>query len=269
MSRIQGCFEALAKAGGKALIPYITAGDPHPSLTVPLMHALVESGSDILELGVPFSDPMADGPVIQRSGERALKHGVGLKDVLQFVKQFREKDGDTPIVLMGYANPIEAMGIEKFAAAAKTAGIDGVIVVDYPPEECVEFSALMKKADIDPIFLLAPTSTKKRIDEVARSGSGYLYYVSLRGVTGAANIDVSEIGKKIPSIRAATKMPIGVGFGIRDAESARRVAASADAVVIGSRLIQEIEAGAADQAVARVKAFLRPIRQALDASFHR
>ena len=265
MSRIQGRFEALAKAGRKALIPYITAGDPHPSLTVPLMRALVESGCDIIELGVPFSDPMADGPVIQRSGERALKHGVGLRDVLSLVKQFREKDETTPIVLMGYANPIEAMGTEKFAAAAKAAGIDGVIVVDYPPEECVDFSVLMKKNDIDPIFLLAPTSTKKRIDEVARSGSGYLYYVSLRGVTGAANIDVSEIGEKIPSIRAATKMPIGVGFGIRDAESARRIAASADAVVIGSRLIQEIEAGSADSAVMRVKAFLKPIRQALDA----
>jgi tryptophan synthase alpha chain len=264
MSRIQGRFEALAGARRKALIPYITAGDPHPSLTVPLMRALVESGCDIIELGVPFSDPMADGPVIQRSGERALKHGVGLSLVLSMVSEFRRKDGETPVVLMGYANPIEAMGIEKFAAAAKAAGIDGVIVVDYPPEECVDFSALMKKNDIDPVFLLAPTSTKKRIDEVARSGSGYLYYVSLRGVTGAANIDVSEIGKKIPSIRAATKMPIGVGFGIRDAESARRVAASADAVVIGSRLIQEIEAGSPDQAVARVKAFLTPIRRALD-----
>ena len=269
MSRIQGRFEALAKAGRKALIPYITAGDPHPSLTVPLMRALVEAGADILELGVPFSDPMADGPVIQRSGERALKHGVGLKDVLHLVMQFREEDQATPIVLMGYANPIEAMGIERFAAAAKAAGIDGVIVVDYPPEECLDFCALMKQNGVDPIFLLAPTSTKKRIDEVARSGSGYLYYVSLRGVTGASNIDFSEITSKIPSIRAATRMPIGVGFGIRDAESARRVAASADAVVIGSRIIQEIEAGGADQAVARVKAFLQPIRQALDASFRR
>ncbi|HEY1291057.1 MAG TPA: tryptophan synthase subunit alpha [Burkholderiales bacterium] len=269
MSRIQGRFEALAGAGRKALIPYITAGDPHPSLTVPLMHALVESGSDILELGVPFSDPMADGPVIQRSGERALKHGVGLKDVLSLVRQFREKDRTTPVVLMGYANPIEAMGIEKFAAAAKAAGIDGVIVVDYPPEECVDFSALMQKNDIDPIFLLAPTSTEKRIHEVARSGSGYLYYVSLRGVTGASNIDFSEVGKNLPLIRAATRMPIGVGFGIRDPESARRIAASADAVVIGSRLIQEIEAGTPDQAVARAKAFLKPIREALDASFRR
>ena len=265
MSRIQSCFEALGKSKRKALIPYITAGDPHPSLTVPLMRALVEAGSDILELGVPFSDPMADGPVIQRSGERALKHGVGLNDVLRMVGEFRRADSATPIVLMGYANPIEAMGVAKFAAAAKAAGIDGVIVVDYPPEECLEFSALMKRNDIDPIFLLAPTSTKKRIDEVARSGSGYLYYVSLRGVTGAANIDLSDVAAHIPQIRAATRLPIGVGFGIRDAESARRVAQTADAVVIGSRIIQEIEAGAADQAVSRVKAFLRPIREALDA----
>lgn len=264
MSRIQGRFEALAKAKRKALIPYITAGDPHPSLTVPLLRALVESGADIIELGVPFSDPMADGPVVQRSGERALKHGVGLKDVLSMVKDFRKGDTITPVVLMGYANPIEAMGVEKFAAAAKAAGIDGVIVVDYPPEECLEFSALIRKNDIDPIFLLAPTSTRKRIDEVARSGSGYLYYVSLRGVTGASNIDVSEIKEKIPLIRKATRMPIGVGFGIRDAESAKRIAQTADAVVIGSRVIQEIEAGAADQAVTRVKQFLAPIRKALD-----
>ena len=264
MSRIQGRFEAFAKAKRKALIPYITAGDPHPSLTVPLLHGLVEAGSDIIELGVPFSDPMADGPVVQRSGERALKNGVGLRDVLSLVKQFREKDKTTPIVLMGYANPIEAMGVEKFAAAAKAAGIDGVIVVDYPPEECLEFSVLLKKNDIDPVFLLAPTSTKKRIDEVARSGSGYLYYVSLRGVTGASNIDISEIKERIPSIRKATRLPIGVGFGIRDAESAKRIAQMADAVVIGSRIIQEIEAGAADQAVTRVKQFLAPIRKALD-----
>jgi len=265
MSRIQGRFEALAKAKRKALIPYITAGDPHPSLTVPLMRGLVEAGADILELGVPFSDPMADGPVIQRAGERALKHGVGLSDVLRFVVEFRKTDGKTPIVLMGYANPIEAMGVEKFVAAAKAAGVDGVIVVDYPPEECEQFAAMAKKAEIDPIFLLAPTSTDKRIEQVGRVGSGYLYYVSLRGVTGAANLDFSEVSSRIPAIRAATRLPIGVGFGIRDAESARRVAQSADAVVIGSRIIQEIEAGAADQAVSRVKAFLKPIREALDA----
>jgi tryptophan synthase alpha chain len=264
MSRIHGRFGALAKAKRKALIPYITAGDPHPSLTVPLMRGLVEAGADIIELGVPFSDPMADGPVIQRAGERALKFGVGLADVLRMVTEFRQTDAATPVVLMGYANPIEAMGVQNFIGAAKIAGVDGVIVVDYPPEECVDFAALARKNDIDPIFLLAPTSTDRRIEEVARNGSGYLYYVSLRGVTGAANIDVSEISKRIPDIRAATKLPIGVGFGIRDAESAKRVAQTADAVVIGSRIIQEIEAGAADQAVSRVKAFLKPIREALD-----
>jgi tryptophan synthase alpha chain len=265
MSRIQGRFQALGRDKRKALIPYITAGDPHPSLTVPLMRALVEAGADILELGVPFSDPMADGPVIQRAGERALKHGVGLSDVLKLVSEFRKSDTATPVVLMGYANPIEAMGTEEFVAAARAAGVDGVIVVDYPPEECEPFAAMAQKAGIDPIFLLAPTSTDKRIEQVARVGSGYLYYVSLRGITGAANIDFSEISSRIPRIRAATRLPIGVGFGIRDAESARRVAQSADAVVIGSRIIQEIEAGSADGAVARVKAFLKPIRQALDA----
>jgi tryptophan synthase alpha chain len=264
MSRIQGRFESLAKAKRKALIPYITAGDPHPSLTVPLMRGLVEAGADIVELGVPFSDPMADGPVIQRAGERALKFGVGLGDVLKMVAEFRRADAATPIVLMGYANPVEAMGVENFIGAAKIAGVDGVIVVDYPPEECEDFAALARKNDIDPIFLLAPTSTDKRIEEVARNGSGYLYYVSLRGVTGAANIDLSDVARHIPHIRAATKLPIGVGFGIRDAESARRVAQTADAVVIGSRIIQEIEAGAPEQAVARVKKFLRPIREALD-----
>jgi tryptophan synthase alpha chain len=267
MSRIQARFESLARERRKALIPYITAGDPHPSLTVPLLRALVEAGADILELGVPFSDPMADGPVIQRAGERALKHGVGLADVLRLVHQFREGDSSTPVVLMGYANPIEAMGVENFVGAAKTAGVDGVIVVDYPPEECEQFAALAKKNDIDPIFLLAPTSTDRRIEQVARVGSGYLYYVSLRGITGATHLDLSEVSSRIPKIRAATRLPIGVGFGIRDAESARKVAQTADAVVIGSRIIQEIEAGAADQAVSRVKAFLKPIREALDASF--
>jgi tryptophan synthase alpha chain len=265
MSRIQGRFEALARAKRKALIPYITAGDPSPHLTVPLLHALVEAGSDILELGVPFSDPMADGPVIQRSGERALKHGVGLGDVLGMVSEFRRADGATPVVLMGYANPIEAMGTRAFLDRARSAGVDGVIVVDYPPEECAEFAELAKARDIDPVFLLAPTSTDKRINDVARCGSGYIYYVSLRGVTGAAHLDLSDVAARIPKIRAATKLPIGVGFGIRDAESARRVAQTADAVVIGSRLIQEIEAGPPADAVARVKSFLRPIRQALDA----
>jgi tryptophan synthase alpha chain len=265
MSRIAARFDTLREAKRKALIPYITAGDPHPALTVPLMRALVEAGADILELGVPFSDPMADGPVIQRSGERALKHGVGLGDVLKLVTEFRKEDSKTPLVLMGYANPIEALGTAKFVAAAKTAGVDGVIVVDYPPEECADFAQLLRAHDIDPVFLLAPTSSDKRIHDVARVGSGYIYYVSLRGVTGAAHLDLAEVTSRIPKIRAATKLPIGVGFGIRDAASARRVAQTADAVVIGSRIIQEIEAGAPDQAVARVKELLRPIRKALDA----
>ena len=264
MSRIATRFEELRKAKRKALIPYITAGDPHPSLTVPLMRGLVEAGADIIELGVPFSDPMADGPVVQRAGERALKNRVGLSLVLKLVEEFRETDKTTPVVLMGYANPVEAMGLEKFVAGAKRAGVDGVIVVDYPPEECEEFSKLAKQNGIDPVFLLAPTSTDRRIQEVGRVGSGYLYYVSLRGVTGAGNIDLADVAARMPKIRAATKLPIGVGFGIRDAESARRVAQTADAVVIGSRIIQEIEAGNADQAVARVKSFLMPIRKALD-----
>jgi tryptophan synthase alpha chain len=264
MSRIEARFRALEKARRKALIPYITAGDPHPSLTVPLMRGLVEAGADIIELGVPFSDPMADGPVVQRAGERALKNGVGLSLVLKLVEEFRKADPTTPVVLMGYANPIEAMGVEKFVAGAKKSGVDGVIVVDYPPEECEAFSELAKKNGIDPVFLLAPTSTDQRIRDVGRVGSGYLYYVSLRGVTGAANIDLSDVAARIPKIRAATKLPIGVGFGIRDAESAKRVAQTADAVVIGSRIIQEIESGSADQAVARVKSFLMPIREALD-----
>jgi tryptophan synthase alpha chain len=204
MSRIQGRFESLTRDGRKALIPYITAGDPEPALTVPLMRALVEAGADILELGVPFSDPMADGPVIQRAGERALKHGVALSNVLDMAAQFRKADSSTPIVLMGYANPIEAMGVEKFVAAAKSAGVDGVIVVDYPPEECVAFCDSLKRHGIDPVFLLAPTSTDKRIEQVARVGSGYLYYVSLRGITGASHLDFSEVSSKIPKIRAAT-----------------------------------------------------------------
>jgi tryptophan synthase alpha chain len=264
MSRIEARFEALRRARRKALIPFITAGDPQPQLTVPLMRALVEGGADLLELGVPFSDPMADGPVIQRSSERALRHGVGLGDVLEMVRAFRRADADTPVVLMGYANPIEAMGGEKFIAAAAAAGVDGVIVVDYPPEECEAFAALARQRGIDPIFLLAPTSTDARFREVARLGSGYLYYVSLKGVTGAAHLDLAEVARRIPRIRAATRLPIGVGFGIRDADSARQVAEVADAVVIGSRIIEEIEAAGAERAAERVKALLRSIRAALD-----
>jgi tryptophan synthase alpha chain len=264
MSRIAPTFAALAANNKTGLVTFITAGDPGPEMTVPLMHAMVAGGADILELGVPFSDPMAEGPVIQRACERALKFGIGTRDVLEYVRQFRETNQSTPVVLMGYANPIEAMGIRPFLERAQAAGVDGVIVVDYPPEECAEFADLARSHDIDPIFLLAPTSTDKRIHDVARCGSGYLYYVSLRGVTGASHLDLGDVAARIPKIRAATRLPIGVGFGIRDAESARRVAQTADAVVIGSRIIQEIEAGAPEQAVARVKTFLKPIREALD-----
>ena len=265
MSRIQARFEALRAVKKKALIPYITAGYPNPALTVPLLHALVDAGCDILEIGVPFSDPMADGPVVQRSSEGALKHGTGLGDVLGMVREFRTRDATTPIVLMGYANPIEAMGVEKFVATAASAGVDGVIVVDYPPEECEAFAALCGKNGIDQVFLLAPTSTDARIREVARVGSGYLYYVSLKGVTGAGHIDVSDVAAHLPKIRAASKLPIGVGFGIRDAASAKAISEVADAVVIGSRIIEEIEAAGPADAVARVGAFVRPIRAALDA----
>lgn len=265
MSRIEAKFASLQAAKRKALIPYVTAGFPVPATTVPMLHALVEAGCDILEIGVPFSDPMADGPAIQRSSEAALKHGVGLVDVLGMVREFRATDASTPIVLMGYANPIEAMGVERFVADAATAGVDGVIVVDYPPEECVEFAALCAKNGIDQIFLLAPTSTDARIKAVAKMGSGYLYYVSLKGVTGAGHIDVSQVAAQLPKIRAVSKLPIGVGFGIRDAASAKAIAAVADAVVIGSRIIEEIEAAGAADAAARVGALVRPIRAALDA----
>jgi tryptophan synthase alpha chain len=265
MSRISARFAELKAAGRKALIPYVTAGDPKLDSTVPILHGLVEAGSDLLEIGVPFSDPMADGPAIQRASERALRNGVGLADVLGLVAAFRKKDGKTPIVLMGYANPIEAMGVEKFVAAAKSAGVDGVIVVDYPPEECAPFTELCGKAGIDCIFLLAPTSTDARIREVARAGTGYLYYVSLKGVTGVKSADASDIATHLPRLRAVSKLPIGVGFGIKDAESAKAIAKLADAVIIGTRIVQEIESAGPEHAAARVKALIQPIRKALDA----
>jgi len=264
MSRIPSTFVKLQSLGRKALIPFITAGDPEPGMTVPLMHALVESGADIIELGIPFSDPMADGPTIQRASERALAYGVSLRQVLAMVREFRRRDAHTPVVLMGYANPVEAMGTAAFGAAAQAAGIDGVLVVDYPPEECEEFSALLKGYGIDPIFLLAPTSTDTRFAQVAAAGSGYIYYVSLKGVTGAGHLDLAEVARRIPLIRARVGMPVGVGFGIRDGESACRIAAVADAVVIGSRIIEEIENSAPEDAVARVRAFVTGIRAALD-----
>lgn len=264
MSRIQSTLAALAANNKKGLIPFITAGDPSPDLTVPLMHALVAGGADILELGVPFSDPMAEGPVIQRACERALKFNVGMRDVLGFVSEFRKTNTTTPVVLMGYANPIERMGQTAFVLAAKAAGVDGTIVVDYPPEECEEFAATLKANDMDPIFLLAPTSTEERIQQVAKFGSGFSYYVSLKGVTGAANIDIGEVSQRIAAIRQHVKLPIGVGFGIRDAATAKAVAAVSDAVVIGSRIIQELENTPRELAVEAVQTFIAGIRKALD-----
>jgi tryptophan synthase alpha chain len=265
MSRIQATFERLARERKKALIPYVTAGDPNPSVTVPLMHALAKAGADVIELGVPFSDPMADGPVIQRSGERALKHRVGLDRVVGFVAEFRKADPATPVVLMGYANPIEAMGIKAFVDAAGRAGVDGVLVVDYPPEESQDLAAALHEHGMDMIFLLAPTSTEARIEQVARLASGYVYYVSLRGVTGAKHLDLDDVSARLPSIRNKTRLPIGVGFGIRDGETARAVARVADAVVIGSRIIQEMEQATPETCVEKGAAFLRGIRGAMDA----
>lgn len=264
MTKIQAVFERLQAQGRKALIPFITAGDPDPALTVPLLHALVRAGADIIELGVPFSDPMADGPTIQRASERALAKGVSLRQVLELVKNFRVDDQQTPIVLMGYANPIESMGVGSFAGAASAAGVDGVLVVDYPPEEGIEFARILKRHDLDPIFLLAPTSSDARVSQVGALASGYLYYVSLKGVTGSAALDIAAVAARLPEIRARTGVPVGVGFGIRDAATAAAVAVIADAVVVGSRIIEEIEKSPPDQACARVFALVADIRRGMD-----
>ena len=264
MSRIESTFAALKAQNKTGLVAFITAGDPGPDMTVPLMHALVEGGVDIIELGVPFSDPMAEGPVIQRACERALKFGIGISDVFAYVREFRKTNRDTPVVLMGYANPIERIGSANFIARSREAEADGAIVVDYPPEECEEFADAMRAADLDLIFLLAPTSTRERIAQVARYGSGFSYYVSLKGVTGAGSIDTAEVAQKVAAIREFVKLPIGVGFGIRDAATAKAVAKVADAVVIGSRIIQELENTPKEGAVAAVRTFVAGIRQALD-----
>lgn len=264
MSRIKSAFDRLNGEGRKALIPFITAGDPDAALTVPLMHTLVEAGADVIELGVPFSDPMADGPTIQRASERALAKGMSLRKVLQLVVEFRKTDGKTPVVLMGYANPIEAMGMEKFAMAAAQSGVDGVLVVDYPPEEAATFGVAMKANGMDPIFLLAPTSTAARIAQVADIASGYVYYVSLAGVTGSGALNVDAVAARLPQIREKTGLPVGVGFGIRDASTAARIAGIADAVVVGSRIIEEIEKSTAETACANVKALVADIRRGVD-----
>ena len=264
MSRIGQTFTALKAQNKKALIPFFTAGDPSPALTVPLMHALAEAGADIIELGVPFSDPMADGPTIQRSSERALLHNVCLKDILGMVRAFRKQNDTTPVVLMGYANPIEAMGYENFASQAQTAGVDGVLTVDYPPEECSEFLAYLAQHELDPIFLLSPTSVDARVAAVAKAARGFVYYVSLKGVTGAANLDLAEVKARMSQLRKQISLPLGVGFGIRDGAMAKSMAEFADAVVIGSRIVQEIENAPAEEVAARVGALVRSIRTAMN-----
>jgi len=264
MSRIDAAFEKARAKKRAALIPFVTAGDPAPAQTVAVMHGLVAGGADVIELGVPFSDPMADGPVIQRSSERALKHGVSLKDVLAYVAEFRRTDSATPVVLMGYANPIERMGLEAFVKAAKASGVDGVLIVDYPPEESGPWLEALEGSGIAPIFLLSPTSSEARIKLVAEVARGYIYYVSLKGVTGAANIDTSDVEAMIRRIRAHTQVPVGVGFGIRDGATARRVGSVADAVVIGSRIVQDLSDNAPEAAPERARKLLAEFREALE-----
>jgi tryptophan synthase alpha chain len=264
-SRLGACFAQLRARERTGLITYIAGGDPTPALTVPLLHELVRAGADILELGVPFSDPMADGPTIQRAAERGIRNGVGLRSCLQMVKAFRTTDTRTPVVLMGYANPIEHMGTGAFIAAAAEAGVDGVIVVDYPPEECESFAAALQAAGIDLIFLLAPTSTPERIARVAQLARGFLYYVSLKGTTGAGNLDVDAVAARLPAIRERSKLPLAVGFGIRDGAGAKALSRVADAVVVGSRLVEEIERKGADGALAAAAGLVSGIRAAIDA----
>ncbi len=265
MSRIDATFAGLRDRSRKALIPYVAAGDPHADTTVAIMLAMAKAGADVIELGVPFSDPMADGPVIQKASERALARGIGMTQVLAMVAAFRREDDTTPVVLMGYANPVERHGTERFVADAKAAGVDGVLVVDYPPEECEEFAALLKRHGMDPIFLIAPTSSDARIAAVAAVASGYVYHVSLKGVTGAGHFDIDAVKAMIPRIREHVNVPVGVGFGIRDAKTARAVADVADAVVIGSALVQLLESASRDEAPAVAAGFIAGIRRALDA----
>lgn len=266
MSRLAAKFAELSKTGRKALIPFVSAGDPNPDFTVPMLHAMVGAGADIIELGVPFSDPMADGPVIQRASERALSHKMSLRKVLQLVAQFRAQDPDTPLVLMGYLNPIEAMGYEAFANAAQRVEVDGVLTVDMPPEEAAEYVDLLKARDIDPIFLLAPNSEEQRIRHVNDVASGYLYYVSIKGVTGAGHLDTADVKTKLQQIRSCTDLPLAVGFGVKDAETAKTIARIGDGVVVGSALIDRIEANLDDPDAAReeIVSLLQSMRSAMD-----
>ena len=266
MSRISSSFTKLKTEGRKALIPYVTAGDPAPGVTVGLLHAMVEAGADVIELGVPFSDPMADGPVIQLACERALMHNTRLTDVLEMVAEFRQKDDVTPIVLMGYLNPIEILGYERFAQEAQKAGVDGVLTVDLPPEESQEFNQIMREHDIDTIYLLAPTTEESRVKYVCENGSGYLYYVSVKGVTGSASLDVQSVADKLEVVRKYTDLPLGVGFGIKDVESATAVSKVAEGVIVGSVLVNKIAELVKDQdnIAPEVAAIINDMRTAMD-----
>ncbi len=266
MSRIAATFERLREKDRRALVPFVTAGDPEPSITVPLMHALVDAGANIVELGVPFSDPMADGPVIQRASERALAKGMTLKRVLSMVAEFRQRDGETPVVLMGYLNPFEVAGYERFARDAAQAGVDGVLTVDLPPEEADDFRAALRAQGIDLIFLLAPTSDDARIERICAQASGFVYYVSLKGVTGAGHLDLADVESRVKRIKALTNLPVGVGFGIRDGEAAARVASVSDAVVVGSALITRMEESmeAPSRIPEETAALLASMRTAMD-----
>lgn len=266
MSRIQTCFTALGESQRVALIPFITAGDSEPALTVPLMHTLVESGADLIELGIPFSDPMADGPVIQKAAERALEHNVSLRNVLQMVAEFRQRDAVTPVVLMGYLNPVEVMGYETFASEASAAGVDGVLMVDLPPEEGEEILPLLYAHDVDPVFLIAPTSDRGRIQKICNASRGYVYYVSLKGITGAGHLDLDSVAQRLTEIREISQLPLGVGFGIKDAATAAAMGKLADAVIVGSAIVNRIaeHQGDAEATIRAVSSFVSELRAGLD-----
>jgi tryptophan synthase alpha chain len=266
MSRIEACFNALKENNKKALIPFITAGDPSPDLTVGLMHEIVDAGADIIELGVPFSDPMADGPVIQRASERALAKGTNTDDVFNIVEEFRTKNDSTPIILMGYLNPIEVMGYQQFAEKALKAGVDGLIIVDLPPEESHELTTVIKPLNLDQIFLISPTTHGERLEKICEVASGFLYYVSLKGVTGSNQLDIAAVSDKLTEIRSKTSLPVGVGFGIRDAQIAKDVGQVCDAVVVGSALVERIAEHAENSETMKkeISTFIGSLRSALD-----
>lgn len=263
MSKIKSVFDSLDKKQSKALIPFITAGDPDPEMTIEILHTLVDAGADMIELGIPFTDPMADGPVIQRASERAIANNVGIKKTIEIVKEFRQKNKHTPIILMGYANPMEAIGIDLFIQLIHEAHVDGVITVDYPPEEAKSFVEKLKAKNIDTIFLLSPTTEDKRIKLIIERATGFIYYVSLKGVTGSANIDIDQVTERVRNIKRYTKLPIGVGFGVRDAKTAKEVALISDAVVIGSRIVQEIENSSRADLISNIKKLMTEMKQAI------